>query len=275
MNEIERIRQLDEEIFEEFQKYFENIKTSTFATLYPKTALILQLLDIGSNFIKNSILDNCETDNYYSVKILYRCLIEHYLKFQFIFTKWGISKTDDFSAEYLEYSDAREVLDSIKARVSEHQLYDPEYKIADWDSFLASHPMFKSKTRKQVDIESQKYTFKNVIRFLNEKYTEGKHDLSSHLGKFIIEYSELSSFVHGGTKSYQEMMAMQSLSQREQEYNRISGLALQQSSSIKLFSLSMYIQTDKDLFSKHYFKMDALIKQIVTDEDGFHASQAH
>ncbi|PSK90834.1 DUF5677 domain-containing protein [Taibaiella chishuiensis] len=262
MNDIERIRQLDDEIFEEFQKYFEKIESSNFTKLYPKTAIILQLLDIGATFIKNSILDNCETDNYYAVKILYRCLIEHYLKFQFIFTKWGMSKTDDFSAEYLDYSDAREVLDSIKARVSEHQLYDPDYKIANWDSFLTTHPMFKSKTRKQVDIESQKYTFKNVIRFLNEKYTEGKHDLSSHLGKFIIEYSELSSFVHGGTKSYQELMSMQSLSQLEKEYSRISGLALHQSSSIKLFSLLMYIQTDKDLFSKHYFKIDTLIKKL-------------
>jgi hypothetical protein len=84
---------------------------------------------------------------------------------------------------------------------------------------------------------------------------------SDFFGKLIVEYSDLSSFVHGGMKSYQEMMSMNTLDKRQIEYKRICGLAFQMSNSIKLFTLSMYVQTDKKDFSLHYLKIDEILKK--------------
>lgn len=219
------------------------------------------MLDTGGAFINNSIFDSCEADDYYGAKILFRSLIEHFIRFNYLFVNWSKTKSDDFAKDYLEYSKAREVLDLIKATVSEQQLFDSNFKIKDWDTFIKGHPNFHNKTRKEVENETNKYTFKNIIRFLNEEFKKGDQEMSSFLGKLIIEYSDLSSFVHGGMKSYQEIMSANSDEKRTKEYNKISGLTFNMSNSIKLFSLLMYVQTDKDTFSKHYLKLDEILKR--------------
>jgi len=261
MNKIDTIRDLDDEVFEIFQEYFPKTQNSKFIKTYPKTNLLISMLDTSGNFIKNSIFDCCETDDYYGMKILYRSLIEHYIRYKYIFIKWTITKSDEFSNDYFEFNNAREVLDLIKAKVSEKQLYDTSYKIEDWNRLLKDHPQFKNKTRKQVEKETSKYSFKNIIRFLNIELKKGEQEMSEFLGKLIVEYSELSSFVHGGMKSYQEMMVLDE-EKREQEYNRISGLSFQLSGSIKMFNLILYLQTDKDNFEKNYLKMDKVLKRI-------------
>ena len=172
-----------------------------------------------------------------------------------------MNKNDDFAKEYLEYSEAREVLDLIRAKISEQQLSDPNYKLNDWDNILKDHPSFINKTRKEVEEKSRKYSFKNIIRFLNKELKNDDNFSSDFFGKLIVEYSELSSFVHGGMKSYQEMMSMNTLEKRLIEYKRICALAFQMSNSIKLFSLLMYVQTDKDDFSLHYLKINEILKK--------------
>lgn len=258
MNEIERIRQIDDEIFEEFQNYYHKLPHSNFIKLYPKTTFITSFLDTGANFVKCAIFDECESDNYYSVKILYRSLIEHFLKFETIMFHWMRSKSDQFAINYLDYGDAREILDSLRAQVSEKQLYDPSFKINDWDNFLVDYPVFQNKTRKQVDIESEKYSFKSMVRFLN---TEMKSEQSQLLGKLIHDYSSLSSFVHGGTRANKELIIINDEKGRLAEYNRVCGLTLQQSASIKLFSLLLYCQSDPH-FGEHFHKVDQLLKKL-------------
>lgn len=79
----------------------------------------------------------------------------------------------------------------------------------------------------------------------------------------IVEYSNLSSYVHGGMKSYNDLTASNTDEKREKEYNRICGLAFQLSNSIKLFTVLMYAQTDRDSFMKHFLRIDEIIKKIV------------
>jgi hypothetical protein len=262
MSEIERIRSLDDEIFEEFQEYFPKIATSNFIEQYPKTYYIIQMLDTSSTFIKNSLLDSCESDDYYGAKILYRCQIEHFMRFKYVFFNWSHKNNDDFAKHYLEYCDAREVIDSLRSQVSEQQLYDPTFKIMDWDVLLQKHPSFRNKTRREVENETQKYTFKHIVHFLNSHLKTDGSGTTEFLGKFIAEYSNLSSFVHGGTKSYQEILSMQSDEDRHSEYGRICGLSFQMSTTLKLFSLLMYVQTDKEKFGTHYLNVNAIFKRV-------------
>jgi len=229
---------------------------------FPITSILITLYDTSGTFIKNSIFDSCESDDYYGAKILFRTLIEHFIRFNYLFINWGKTKTDTFAKSYLDYGNAREVLDLIKAKVSEQQLFDPDFKINDWEIFLKDCPGFKDKTRKEVDNETRKFTFKNIVTFLNEEFKKGNYKMSSFLGRLIIEYSNLSSFVHGGMKSHQEMLDVNIEEKRLKEYDRLSGLTFHMSNSIKLFSLLMYVQTDRESFSKHYLRLDEILKQI-------------
>nr|WP_294901391.1 DUF5677 domain-containing protein [uncultured Pedobacter sp.] len=261
MEELERIRNLDDEIFQEFQEYFPKIKSCTFSINCPTTFLLFNMYDTSSTFIKNTIFDCCETDDYYGLKILYRCLIEHFFKFKFIFLNYSELKTDEFSKEYFDYGNAREVLDLLKAEVSEQQLFNSNFKLEKWDNFLNEHPRFGNKTRKQVEEETKKYAFKNTVFYLNKKFKDGNLNMSQFLGKLIVEYSNLSSFVHGGMKSYNEMMFI-TQTERELEYDRIAGSTFVMSNNIKLLSLMIYLQTDRDKLTSHYIKIEKILKKI-------------
>lgn len=262
MNEIERIRDLDDEIFVEFKRFFPKTINSNFKTQFPKTSYLSTILDIGGAFIKNSIFNNCEIDNYYGAKILFRSLIEHFIQFQYIFINWAKTKSDEFAKRYLEFGEAREELDLIKAKVFEQKLYNPNFKIEDWNTFLSKFPSFKNKTKTEVESETKKYTFKKIVKFLTQELQKGEQQLSPFLGKLIAEYSNLSSFVHGGVKSYEEMMSMNSQDKREAEYGRICGLSFQASNSIKLFTVLMYVQTDGEDFKGHYLRIDEIMKKL-------------
>lgn len=81
MNEIEKIRDLDYEIFKELQEYFPKTINSQFKKDFPITSALSSMFDTSGTFIKNSIFDSCEADDYYGAKILFRSLIEHYIRF--------------------------------------------------------------------------------------------------------------------------------------------------------------------------------------------------
>lgn len=262
MDKISMYRNLDNKIFEEQKKYFPKTVDSNFRKEYPKTYILMNMFDTSATFLKNSIFDSCETDDYYGAKVVFRSLIEHFIRFQYLFTNWGKAKTDVFAEKYLDYGNAREVLDLIRVKISERQLADPNYKTDDWDNFLKEHPNFVDKSRKEVEQETLKYTFKNIVKFLNSEFKKGNCEMSPFLGHLITEYSSLSSFVHGGMKSYQEIMEANSEEKRREEYIRLSGLAFQMSTSIKLFSTLMYVQTDRESFSRHYLKINEILKKV-------------
>jgi hypothetical protein len=68
-------------------------------------------------------------------------------------------------------------------------------------------------------------------------------------------------------RSYHEIMSMNSEEKRKTEYNRICGLSFQLSNSIKLFSVLMYAQTDKQTFRLHYLKVDELLRKVKDEKE--------
>lgn len=153
MKALEKYRILDDEIFEEFKKYFPKTTNSNFNKQFPNTSLLISMFDTSVTFIKNSIFDCCETDNNYAVKILFRSLIEHFFRFKYIFMNWVKIKSDSFAKNFIAYGNAKETLEMIKSLVSEQQLFDPKFKIKIWDIFLKENPLFGNKTRKEIDWE--------------------------------------------------------------------------------------------------------------------------
>jgi len=114
----------------------------------------------------------------------------------------------------------------------------------------------------EIDKETAKFSVKNIIRFINREFEKTGSEMNKSLGHFITEYSNLSSFVHGGMRSYKEITAADSKTKRIKEYARISALSFQMSNSIKLFSLLIIMQTNRDTFQSHYLNIDRLIKKI-------------
>ena len=82
------------------------------------------------------------------------------------------------------------------------------------------------------------------------------------MGSLIIEYSKLSAFVHGSSGSHHEMTEYRNKSERIKEYERICGLSFQMAGTVKLLSLLMLVQTDKDRFENNYLKIDQIMKKF-------------
>jgi hypothetical protein len=214
MSSFDKIIDLDKAIFEEFKSYFSKISTSNFSKQYPITLQLSNLFTTSTNFVKESIFNCCENDDLYGIKILFRSLIEHYLRFQLIWFNWVKTQSDTEAKRYLEFTAAREVLDSIKSEIDAYKFSNPDFKVANWEELLAKFPSCKNLSKKEIEDETLKYTYKNIIKALKE--TVRNKDFL--LKKLIIEYSKLSSFVHGGSGSHQEFLLFRDRIKRKEEY---------------------------------------------------------
>ena len=261
MKMLEKIGELDDLIHNEYEKYFPKTIESKFSKKFPYTFHISNLFTVSTNFIKNSIFDCSENDDLFGVKILFRSLIEHFLRFQYVNFNWMNNHDDEISKKYLEFTEAREKLDQVKAVFSEYKLSNPEFQIKSWRKVFDDIPGLKKYSKKEIEQETLKYNYKNIIKEL--KVIDDKSDTKSTLfGSLIIEYSELSSFVHGGAGAHKQILLLNNKDIREKEYLRIVGLAYQIAGTVKLFSLLMMVQTDEESFNEHYLTIDELLKKV-------------
>jgi len=257
----EEIQDLDDLIFKEFQGYYPDILNSNFSNQFPQTIKLSSLLTISSNFIKNSIFNCAENDDLYGIKILFRSLIEHYLRFMYIWFNWIKYKNDDISKKYIEFNEARDKLDELKSQIAKYKLSNPESKMVTLNELIQKHPDLKKYSKDEIEKETLKYSYKNIISFL--KQIDHKHETETTLlGSLIIEYSKLSAFVHGSSGSHNEMTEYSNKSERIKEYERICGLAFQMAGAVKLLSLLMLVQTDKDRFESNYLNIDHIMKKL-------------
>ena len=261
MERLEKIRALDNLVFEEFQKYFPKTMKSNFSRKYPKTFQISNLFTISTNFIKNSIFDCSETDDLYGVKILFRSQIEHFLRFQYVNFNWMKNQSDDISEKYLEFTEAREKLDKIKTAITAHKLSNPDFEVESWKKIFEDIPDLKKYSKKEIEQQTLKYTYKNIIKTLKE-IDKNFGNETSFLGSLIKEYSELSSFVHDGAGAHNQMFKFNDKNKREDEYIRICGLSYQIAGTVKLFTILMIVQTDKEEFENHYLIIDKLLNKV-------------
>ncbi len=67
---------------------------------FPKIGQVMTSFVAKTNFLKTAIFDLCESDNLYAVNIVFRSLIEHILKAQYVFMKWAEDKSDDVGENY-------------------------------------------------------------------------------------------------------------------------------------------------------------------------------
>lgn len=261
MEKLEKIRDLDNLIHNEFEKYFPETMKSKFSKKYPNTFHISNLFIISTNFIKNSIFDCSETDDLFGVKTLFRSQIEHFLRFKYVNFNWMKNQNDEASKRYLEFTEAREKLDQIKTAIAEHKLSNPQFQIESWKKVFEDIPTLRKYSKKEIEQETLKYTYKNIINTLKE-IDEKSETETSLFGSLIREYSELSSFVHGGAGAHNQMFLFNEKRRREKEYLRIGGLAFQMAGTVKLFTLLMIVQVDKEHFKDHYLIIDELIKKV-------------
>jgi hypothetical protein len=228
----------------------------------PKTGMVMIQFMAKGNFLKTAIFDLCEVGNIYGVNIIFRSLIEHTLKAQYIFMKWSENKNDLTAEHYMQWYEASETYDFMKAVEASLKIFDPKNKHFRPDNDLFDqNPSYKAKSIREIKDISSQFKYRNILKYINDKIFKDS-DLKElgHLKKIIPTYAELSGYVHGGPTADKDMQKYSNEEERDKALLNIANLAVKEAGSTAAFlvlGLTFFDRSFGDLF----VKISAAIKE--------------
>lgn len=199
---IDQITKIDDCVFKIIEKDAGKVFLSFKNNNLEKTGQALSLFHVKIGFIKNGIYDQIEPNNLYSANILYRTLIEHYLKAQFILLESLKDGNDNIGKEYYQFADASEKLQLGSAYKRAGEILFPEKTFDDvFEVLKEMFPEFKEYSKKEIRNNTAKFNYRQIVEALYDLFyvqqnTQGNGN--NFLVNLIPEYSDLCSYVHGG-----------------------------------------------------------------------------
>jgi len=230
----------------------------------PKTVNVFLSFIASTEFIKNGIFDLVEAENIWATKILFRSLIEHFFRFQYIFFRACEEKGDGVAEDYLKFSSFKEGLLIGKSWKRVAKILGQDSPLTPYEALKDLIPDIGSYSRREIDKRASQFDFANVLEHIC-----GKLRLPTENGSvpfpltMIPEYSDLSSFVHGAPAAIQIMNSMQDEGKLAAELIHTAELAFQAAGSVKVFSLLVFFQHDKR-FGPAYSKITKLVELNVS-----------
>lgn len=245
MNEvIEKIREADEKMFEVIEESFYLLTSTALKSDYKQTGRALTSFHAKTHFIKNAIYELCESDDPYSARILFRSLIEHFLRHQYIFIRFAIEKNDQVGEDFYKYCDVGENRDLLKNINSANKLGDDSYlNFNVWDEIKKVRKEFNDIDTKYLEDKINQFTYKNIIKYILTNISDDS--IKPILQKIIMNYSELSSFVHGGPFSEREMLKNSNSEIRSQSLQSLAELTFIMVKGIITYTYLFAYQIDK------------------------------
>jgi len=197
--DISNILSFDADFFNSFQTIADKFVPILSTSKYKNTSLtLLGLLSTATN-IKLSIYDLAEASetHLYSIQLLNRVHIEHYLKFNYILVRFLKEKTDEVGQEYRKISKINDILSYINATTISISIIDESNDNLILQELKEKYPELNISKKELYNITNQ-WKHRSIVKYLieNENFIE-----NDYLLKLIPEYSKLSSFVHGSTSA--------------------------------------------------------------------------
>lgn len=220
----------------------------------PKTGLVMIQFMAKCNFLKTAIFDLCEVGNIYAVKIIFRTLIEHALKAQYIFMNWAENKNDLTAENYMKWYEASETYDFMKSVEATAKIFSHQNKQFQLDSNLFDLPQYKEKSIREIKDIAAQFNYRNILKYINEKIFKNKELKEfEQLLKIIPAYAELSGYVHGGPTADKDMQKYSNEEERDKVLLEIANLAVLEAGSTAGFLALGLTSIDRsygELFTK-------------------------
>lgn len=178
----------------------ENNAKNFIKSIFPKSAEALTICSLKLNYLNNSIYFCKEVDDYYSLCVLFRSLLEHYFKHLYIYSRALRENSDDVGIEYYGKLNGHEDLCALRSSILLNTKLTRERSI--WN--------LGDNQNKKLDAVAQNFKINNIFSYLSNnigKDEEVKIISRDFFNKYSYYYSTLSSFVHGGpyAEKYMEM----------------------------------------------------------------------
>ena len=209
---IEQIIEIDDAVFNVLSKDAGNVFLVFKNNNLEQTGKALSLFHAKIGFLKNGIFEQLESGNIYSANVLYRAMIEHYLKAEYLLFESARQGNDGVGSDYYEFADASEKLQLGSAYKRAAEILHPTKSFNDfYESLQDIFPNLKKYTRKEISTKTSKFKYRNIIEYLYDLFyiqkTEQGTD-ENFLINLIPEYSDLSSYVHGGPAADNALMTL-------------------------------------------------------------------
>jgi len=242
---INDLKTLDGHIFAEFEKAIaQHLRFLLFDSEFKNTADICFMFMYSTDRLKSSIFDCAEKDDFYSLNVLYRSINEHYLRFEYFWFNNALHKHDRYALLFRASLDFSEKLAIENAINSAKKIKNQETKTSEeiWSELVNSNKEFKKFTKGEIIEFSKNLSIKNIIRYLEKTFNSNGNETVPFLQNTIIEYTILSSFVHGGIEASKQTVNFGVLKDKEKRYLNICKRTLQIATSIKTSSYLAFSQ---------------------------------
>jgi len=260
MPDLRIIRERDSHIRRIVEEFMPLALEFTARGSLPKTSGVFLSFVASTEFIKDGILDLAETENVYASKILFRSLIEHFLRFHYLWFRVLAEKSDAAAEEYLKQGSIKEALQVGRSwkRVAKNLGRDSGVTLHD-----ALRDVLKEEiaglSNKEIDQQASQFEYARMIEYIFEKVKWSNDEDIPFVLKFIPNYSDLSCFVHGAPGAMSIMRNLEGQGQLTTDLINMAELAFDMAGTVKMFSLLTFCQYDKQ-FSSPYLKISKLLR---------------
>lgn len=204
MEELLKIEDLLEELAEEIEphlplipEFLSKIKnTDKPLSIFSKTTLFTKI-----ESIRIGVFEVAKINEFYSLNILYRSLIEHFIKYQYIWMKTIRNNDDEIGIDYCVFGKHQENIDYAKALQQSYSLVGINSEISPFETLKNMGVISNDKSANQIRKKSDQFKYKNMTYYIAEQMKTKESGVAPILSSIFPRYSELSSCVHGGPVS--------------------------------------------------------------------------
>ncbi len=191
-------RDADRKFHEVVDSHGERLFSCAGKTDFPMTYRAFFMFCGKVGHLKNGVFDSFKAENQYAAMVLFRCQIEHHLRFMHLWTRFLVEKTDAPGYDYYNYCGASEAIEYSKAIRAAEAVSGSKVSF-DIKSILEQlYPDVASCSASEIEREAERFKFRSLVKQVIGSIPglSGRED--PLLTKLIPEYALLSSYVHGG-----------------------------------------------------------------------------
>lgn len=204
MKNIYDLEEFIEELAEKIEPHLPIV--SEFLYNLDSTDKPLSIFSVTSLFpkiesIRIGIYELAKIEEYYSLSILFRSLIEHFVKAQYLWLKTLSNENDEVGIDYWLFGQNQEHINYVKALKNSYTLIGIRSKPEPIEILKQLGIISNKKSSKQIKKKYGQFLYKNMISYISKKLKTHKTGAAPLLRTMLPRYSELSSWVHGGPES--------------------------------------------------------------------------
>lgn len=151
--------------------------------------------------IRIGVFEVAKKEEYYSANILYRSIIEHFVKGQYLWMKTLDNEDDEVGIDYWVFGQDNERIAYARSLQHAYELVGIVPRQSPIETLKEMGVVSKEKSSNLIRRKSEQFGYRNMTVYLAQNLKEKNTGTAHILSGVFPRYAELSSCVHGGPES--------------------------------------------------------------------------